>query len=90
MMNLQVNGNDGIPAGCIIVLVFLFFLNQHNRFGFVYADQAERYYIKTNCPKTIKYLKQAQIWLKEESSNNSWNYELKQRLSEVEKILGKI
>lgn len=56
----------------------------------VYADQAERYYIKTNCPKTIKYLKQAQIWLKEESSNNSWNYELKQRLSEIEKILGKI
>lgn len=25
MMNLQVNGNDGIPAGCIIVLVFLTF-----------------------------------------------------------------
>ena len=56
----------------------------------VYADQAERYYMKTNCSKTIKYLQQAQIWLKEESSNNKWNYELKQRLSKVEKILGKI
>lgn len=56
----------------------------------VYADQAERYYMKTNCSKTIKYLQQAQIWLKEESSNNQWNYELKQRLSKVEKILAKL
>lgn len=56
----------------------------------VYADQAERYYLKTNCSKTIKYLQQAQIWLKEESANNKWNYELKQRLSKVEKILGKL
>lgn len=56
----------------------------------VYADQAERYYMKTNCSKTIKYLQQARIWLKEESSNNQWNYELKQRLSNVEKILSQI
>lgn len=56
----------------------------------VYADQAERYYMKTNSSKTIKYLRQAQIWLKEESSNNQWNYELKQRLSKVEKILSQI
>ena len=56
----------------------------------VYADQAERYYMKTNCSKTIKYLQQARIWLKEESSNNQWNYELKQRLSKVEKILSQI
>lgn len=56
----------------------------------VYADQAERYYMKTNCSKTIKYLQQAQIWLKEESSNNQWSYELKQRLNKVDKILSKI
>lgn len=53
----------------------------------VYADQAERYFIKVNSEKTINYLQQAKKWLKEESSNNSWNYELKQRLSKVEKIL---
>lgn len=53
----------------------------------VYADQAERYFIKANSEKTINYLQQAKKWLKEESSNNSWNYELKQRLSKVEKIL---
>lgn len=53
----------------------------------VYADQAERYFMKTNSAKTITYLRQAEIWLKEEVSNNSWNYELKQRLSNVEKIL---
>ena len=53
----------------------------------VYADHAERYFIKVNSEKTINYLQQAKKWLKEESSNNSWNYELKQRLSKVEKIL---
>ena len=53
----------------------------------VYADQAERYFIKVNSEKNINYLQQAKKWLKEESSNNSWNYELKQRLSKVEKIL---
>lgn len=53
----------------------------------VYADQAERYFIKANSVKTINYLQQAKKWLKEESSNNSWNYELKQRLNKVEKIL---
>lgn len=53
----------------------------------VYADQAERYYFKINSSKTIKYLQQAEKWLKEESSNNTWNYELKQRLAKVEKIL---
>lgn len=53
----------------------------------VYADQAERYFIKANSEKTSNYLQQAKKWLKEESSNNSWNYELKQRLSKVEKIL---
>ncbi len=53
----------------------------------VYADQAERYFKKTNSTKTITYLRQAEKWLKEESSNNVWNYELKQRLSRVEKIL---
>lgn len=90
MTILPVNGNGWYSCGMCHRPSVLVFLNLHNRFGFVYADQAERYYIKTNCPKTIKYLKQAQIWLKEESSNNSWNYELKQRLSEVEKILGKI
>ena len=56
----------------------------------VYADQAERYYMKTNSSKTIRYLQQAMTWLNEESSNNPWNYELKQRLNNVEKILGKI
>lgn len=54
----------------------------------VYADQAERYYMKTNSSKTIRYLQQAMIWLKEESSNNPWSYELKQRINNVEKILG--
>lgn len=54
----------------------------------VYADQAERYYMKTNSSKTIRYLQQAMTWLKEESSNNPWNYELKQRLNKVKKILG--
>lgn len=53
----------------------------------VYADQAERYFTKANSVKTINYLQQAKKWLKEESSNNSWNYELKQRLNKVEKIL---
>lgn len=53
----------------------------------VYADQAERYFLKANSVKTINYLQQAKKWLKEESSNNSWNYELKQRLNKVEKIL---
>lgn len=53
----------------------------------VYADQAERYFFKANSVKTINYLQQAKKWLKEESSNNSWNYELKQRLNKVEKIL---
>ena len=56
----------------------------------VYADQAERYYKKTNCSKTIKYLQRAQIWLKEESLNNPWSHELKQHLNDVERILGKI
>lgn len=54
----------------------------------VYADQAERYYMKTNSSKTIRYLQQAMIWLKEESSNNPWSYELKQRINNVENILG--
>lgn len=38
-------------------------------------------------PKTINYLRQAETWLKDEVSKNSWNYELKQRLSCVKAIL---
>lgn len=37
--------------------------------------------------KTINYLRQAETWLKDEVSKNSWNYELKQRLSCVKAIL---
>lgn len=53
----------------------------------IYADQAERYYRKVNSPKTINYLRQAETWLKDEVSKNSWNYELRQRLSCVKAIL---
>ena len=40
-----------------------------------------------NSPKTINYLRQAETWLKDEVSKNSWNYELRQRLSCVKAIL---
>lgn len=52
-----------------------------------YADQAVRYYKKYNNDKAIEYLKQAQIWLKEEIANNPWAYDLKMYITKVNDIL---
>lgn len=48
-----------------------------------YADQAIRYYKKYNNQKSIEYLRQAQIWIKQEIDANAWAYDLKKYANEV-------
>lgn len=52
-----------------------------------YADQAIRYYKKYNNPKSIEYLRQAQIWIKQEIDANAWAYDLKKYATEVNTAL---
>lgn len=52
-----------------------------------YADQALRYYKKFHNEKAKAYLVQAQIWLKEELVENSWEYDLKSLYNNINEAI---
>ena len=52
-----------------------------------YADQALRYYKKYNNPKSIEYLRQSLVWLKQERNANPWASDLKSYINKVRDAL---
>lgn len=53
----------------------------------VYAEQSLRFFRKYHDEKSIEYLSQAKIWLRDELADKPWAYELKPLLKRVEETL---